>query len=126
MAKEFQYVVRGHWPFPADMLRYDGSRAASADDQAKIDRLSSEFAHNRDAFKEVDIELIGRSKPNTARWESFGWSVPSDVEHVLFKRLAQQRCDDERLFQSALAKLSDAERRVVMSKAQPHGGSDGY
>ena len=120
MTKEFQYTVNGHWPFPTDMLRYDQSRAASNEDAELINRLSGEFAPDREAFKNVEITLVGPSKPATERWESFGWSVPSDQDHAYFKKIAQQRQEQERLFQGALAKLTPAEREVVMIRTRQH------
>lgn len=33
---EVEYVLKGHWPFPEDMLRHDGSRPASEADRALV------------------------------------------------------------------------------------------
>ncbi|HTK34526.1 MAG TPA: hypothetical protein VL358_04460 [Caulobacteraceae bacterium] len=109
----FDYTVRGCWPFPLDMLRHDGSRAASAADQAMIDRLSAEHAPDRAAFEKVDINLSGPNKPNTARWESFGWSVPGDLEHQWIKREREKGRRASALLQSALGKLSPEEAEAV-------------
>lgn len=68
---EHRYVVRGHWPFPLDMLRHDGSRPASDADRTMVERLSGEYAPDRDAFVDVEIKLVGPSRPNSARWESW-------------------------------------------------------
>lgn len=101
------YVVRGHWPFPVDMLRYDGSRAASDADAAMIERLSAEHAPDRAAFKDVEISLLSdRQLPfNSAeRWESFGWEVPGDVFRILQKKQAaadSRRAAEERVRDAA-------------------------
>lgn len=113
MPKEFAYTVRGHWPFPKDMLRHDGSRAATPEDQAVIDRQSLEYAPDRDVFVDVEINLVGPNKPNTARWESFGWAVPADVEHVMAKRWQTEERERRALRDQALAKLSFREREAL-------------
>lgn len=107
--KEHRYTVKGHWPFPTDMLRHDGSRPASPEDQGAIDRLSTEHATDKAAFDDAEINLVGPYKPNTARWESFGWAVPSDTDHAFFKRIREE---DERradLAKVALTKLTHEE-----------------
>lgn len=113
MAREFAYTVRGHWPFPTDMLRHDGSRAATPEDQAVIDRQSLEYAPDRDVFVDVEINLVGPNKPNTARWESFGWAVPADQEHQYYKRAAEAERKRRTLVASAMAKLTDEEKEAL-------------
>lgn len=113
MPKEFAYTVRGCWPFPLDMLRHDQSRAATPEDQGKIDRYSAEHAPDRDAFEPVEIDLVGPCRPNAARWESFAWTVPGDVGHRMAgRRRAEER---ERLahLDRALAKLTPQEREAL-------------
>lgn len=109
MDKEFVYRVRGHWPFPLDMLRRDGSRAASPGDQERIERLSADKTEDQSYFEDVEIELVGGCKPNTARWESFGWTVPEDVEYACIKRAQEETRARSVLMASALAKLSSEE-----------------
>lgn len=116
MAKEFRYTVKGHWPFPLDMLRHDQSAAASTDDQAMIDRLSADHAPDRAAFKDVEINLVGSWKPNTARWESFGWAVPTDTDHAFYKAAAKREREERGLFEGALTKLTSEEREVVLAR----------
>ncbi len=116
MPREFTYTVRGHWPFPIDMLRHDGSHAATEADQAMIDRLSSDHAPDRAAFEDVEINLVGPFKQNTARWESFSWSVPSDDEAALYKAADRRRKEEQAIFDGALAKLSQEERDVITSR----------
>jgi hypothetical protein len=65
---ETSYVVSGRGPFPVDMLRRDGSRASTPEDQAKIDKLADGYASEL-----VEISLVGPRWPNTERWKSFGW-----------------------------------------------------
>lgn len=74
-----RYTVEGTWPFPLDMLRHDRACAVTAEDEAKINRLSGENAPDRQAIStKVSINLITErerkgSGPNAARWDSFGW-----------------------------------------------------
>lgn len=121
MAKQFAYTVHGYWPFPIDMLRHDGSRAATTEDQALIDRLSGEFAPDRAAFVAVDINLIGPNKPNTARWESFDWTIPADAEYAMLKRRREEERKRRALLNSAMSKLSPEEREVVESSMKRDG-----
>lgn len=118
---EQSYVVRGFWPFPLDMLRHDSSAAATAEDQCMIDRLSGDHAPDRAAFYPVDIKLTGPFRPNTARWESFGWAVPGDLEHQWIQDDRQRRRQDREILDRALSKLTPDELRVVRA----HFGSTG-
>lgn len=107
----YRYTVRGKWPFPYDMVRYDGSRPATEEDEEKIRRYSMEYAPDRDVFKDVEIELVGPRRPNVARWDSFGWSVPTE-DPFLRSRAVRERSDQE-IRKAALAKLTSEERRVL-------------
>lgn len=113
MAKEITYTVRGHWPFPLDMLRHDQSRAAADADQALIDKMSAEFTEDDSYFADVEINLTSFSKPNTARWESFGWAVPGDAEHAFHKVAREKERHRRALASSALAKLTPEEREAI-------------
>jgi hypothetical protein len=113
MAAETTYMVRGIWPFPADMLKKDGSRAATPADQAIIDSLMQEYAPDRSAFEPVEITLIGPNKPNTARWESFKWEVPGDEMHSLIKADRARQTAEKAMLAGALAKLDADERTLV-------------
>ena len=117
---EIRYVVKGRWPFPVDMLRRDGSRAATPEDQAIIDSLCEEFAPDRSGFEEVEVSLVGPNEPNTARWESFSWSVPGDVMHALAKADAVRLRAEETLLAKALAKLDPEERALVEGRMGRH------
>ena len=110
---EHTYTVVGHWPFPLDMLRHDGSRAASEADQALIDRLSGDHAPDKAAFLDVSITLTGPNKPNTARWESFTWSIPADLEWADTKRRMAEERQRDALRKSGAAKLTQAERDAL-------------
>lgn len=118
MSKTFNYTVRGSWPFPLDMLRRDQSSAATPADQDKIDRLSGERPRPRESFKDVEISLTGPNRPLTARWESFGWSVPTDVEHAFEKEMRERRAAEDRVFDNAMKKLTPLEREVVMGRIE--------
>lgn len=75
-SKEFTYAVRGSWPFPDDMLRYDGARGATPEDQAMIERLSGKKeAPDLAAFEPVTINMIGARRPTYRRWSSQLWTV---------------------------------------------------
>lgn len=110
------YKVRGHWPFPTDMLRHDGSRAATEGDAAMIARLSGDYAPDRAAFRDVEINLVGPRKPNTARWESFSWAVPTDEMHAMFKAMARKQREDDQAFRALLARLTPSERDLVLER----------
>jgi hypothetical protein len=73
---EYRYGVRGTWPFPVDMLRYDQCAGATEDDKAAIARLSSDNAEGiEDLRRPVQIQLVGSVKPTERRWRSFCWRV---------------------------------------------------
>lgn len=75
----YTYTVRGTWPFPTDMLRYDDAEAASSHDQSVIDRLSGENAPEDMSLEELrrstTVTLFGLHRPTERRWRSFGWRV---------------------------------------------------
>lgn len=102
------------------MLRRDGSRAATEEDRLKIERLSGDHAHDRDDFRKVEIALIGPNRPSTARWESFDWAVPGDVEHAFWKGERLRRAKEEALMRSALSKLDPEEKALVVSRMGDH------
>lgn len=113
MKKSITYAVRGHWPFPTDMLRHDGSWPATDADRDLIEKLSEDHTKDRSYFEDVEIALRGFTKPNTARWESFGWAVPSDEEHAFYKSLRIAERKRQTLISSALAKLTREEREAL-------------
>ncbi|RWB29624.1 MAG: hypothetical protein EOQ41_16060 [Mesorhizobium sp.] len=119
MAHELVYTVTGSWPFPLDMLRYDRSRAATPEDQSKIDAPSSDYAANREAIRdEVSITLVMQqmhkfAAPATARWESFGWKVPSDAQFYASKLQENRRKEQDAIVETALKKLTPAEREAI-------------
>lgn len=83
MAKMFyhRYTVKRagnmKFPFPIDMLRYDGSFPASELDSGKIHR-TMDFTRENDTL-DIEIELAANTHstwtPQDARWLSFGWEV---------------------------------------------------
>jgi hypothetical protein len=115
---EHRYTVRGHWPFPTDMLRHDGSEPAEEVSSSLIERLSAEHSTDRSDFVDVEIHLRGPCKPNTARWESFGWQVPTDLDHLRFKNWKTQQDARNAVFDGALAKLTADERAEVLSRIE--------
>lgn len=112
-----RYTVIGKWPFPYDMVRYDGSRPATEADEELIALYSGDHAPDRSVFKGVAIDLVGPRRPNVARWESFGWSVPSEnPRQVVFdesRRPPARPKTDNEIREAALKKLSPEERRVL-------------
>lgn len=110
---DYQFTVRGSWPFPLDMLRYDQCRAATPDDQTLIDRLSAENATDKEDFKPVDINLAGPVKPTIARWESFMWRVPGDYIWDYVKQGKIEAAKRETLIASARAKLTSEEIEAI-------------
>jgi len=77
--REVAYRVRGFWPFPVDMLRYDEARAATPADQELIDKLSVETPDKLTLTRTAhEINLICPRtvlNPSEARWRSFCWRV---------------------------------------------------
>ena len=66
-----------NFPFPLDMLRYDGSFPASELDSGKIHR-TMEFGRTEEKPNlEIELSAISHSTwtPQDARWLSFGWEV---------------------------------------------------
>jgi hypothetical protein len=116
--KKVAYTVRGSWPFPIDMLRHDQSVAATPEDRAMIESMSQAHAGAREDFKDRDIHLLGLNKPNTARWESFGWSVPGDQMHAYMKRERAAAARRDADYQKAMAKLTPAEQEAVKWRAR--------
>jgi hypothetical protein len=119
-----QFTVTGTWPFPVDMLRYDDARPATVSDADLIEVLTQENASDAvwsadGRFKRFEITLVGERlnfRPTTARWESFGWSVPSDRYFYETMAESRQERDRERLVSSALSKLTPQERAAVERK----------
>lgn len=78
---EHTFHVRGFWPFPHDMLRYDTCYPAHERDGLLLDRLDNE----RDLAGMVVVELASRSEraaPTHGRWKSRGWTVVQGSREV--------------------------------------------
>ncbi|AXQ68487.1 hypothetical protein HOT99_gp130 [Caulobacter phage CcrBL10] len=88
MAQAYQtYTVKGSWPFPTDMLRYDDAKPATVFASETINRLSGDYAPSRESIRdEVEIRLIRvkRGLPAIDRWESFGWKVVNGDEDTQY------------------------------------------
>ena len=71
--EERAFKVRGAWPFPFDMLRYDHCYPATSFDANIIENMQFETT----SMGVVQIELRTRSEfgPTPARWKSFTWEV---------------------------------------------------
>lgn len=77
-----KYSVVGRWPFPLDMLRYDGSYPASEEDARSIAEMSGPACPGPDSPRRRVIQLeihLGepgaRLWPCQPRWQSFGWEL---------------------------------------------------
>ncbi|NTF18160.1 hypothetical protein G6L37_07055 [Agrobacterium rubi] len=124
---DFHYTVRGSWPFPLDMLRRDGSKAATPEDEAIIERLTKDHAEDRDAIRNaVTVNLVipnanRHMRPLTARWQSWGWDVPDDEEHRAIMAERAKRDRMRKLYASAMAKLTQEEREAFdWFRPSPH------
>ncbi len=118
---ERTYVVKGRWPFPTPMLEKDFARPATEEDRIAIERMSRPHVDDKDDLSPKEITLISRERPNTARWESFRWSVPGDEEHAFLKSERARRGREEALLKSALDKLDADERALIMSMITKSG-----
>ena len=110
--KNFIYTVEGHWPFPVDMLRHDDSEAFSEGSQFLIDLYSDDHLNcsNREkVYITLIIKDCGNFRPNTARWESFGWKVPDDTDYYMWKNYKENEKIRKALKKSALSKLTEDE-----------------
>lgn len=113
---DFHYTVVGSYPFLLDMLRYDGAKALTPQDQRVIDRLSKNHAPDWDSMVEkVEIALVikdaGRREPKVERWRSFGWTVKDMPTIHTDEKDRLERL--EKLRDSALSKLTDEERQAL-------------
>lgn len=99
--KTITYTVTGRWPFPLDMLRYDGAVAASPSDQAKIELLSTEhMTDEAHAAGIVTIDLVTERGEyhlmlSADRWTSFGWG--SSKSHAAQAKAAEEAVTVEEL-----------------------------
>lgn len=70
---ETRFTVRGSWPFPYDMLRYDLCYPAEENDSHTLLRLCN---HRTEAGNvEVNLASVSNASPTRARWERFMWRV---------------------------------------------------
>ena len=120
---DLNFAVVGRWPFPADMLRRDGARAASPDDARAIRLLSGEHAPDCGfgLRRDVTVNLVMETEPSrfpcgdrnplplAARWESFGWRVQGVAELDLFRASREAGARRAALRASAIAKLTPEE-----------------
>jgi len=73
------FTVEGTYPFPVDMLRYDGCYPASTHDAVQLGDSCRGPSRTSDPKRKRQVTLSTTlfNKPTTARWESFGWRVIS-------------------------------------------------
>lgn len=76
------FEVTSKYPFPLDMLRYDGCHPAGSDDAATIGYSFDPQERVRDRAP-YRVKLIAYHErrfwePTAARWSSFMWSVVRD------------------------------------------------
>ena len=67
-AKLTEFTVRGHGPFPVDMLRYDSCHPVYPADATALIQTES---------RTVTLSTYAAHAPTRGRWESFGWTVLS-------------------------------------------------
>lgn len=117
-----EYTVEGKWPFPLDMMRYDCSVGATAEDLETIVRLSSEHPDKSDLDGKFRVKLVmttGRFRPGWSRWKSFGWKVIDCSDKTwldsvsYYERAAAEEKRKTELRESALAKLSPDEIQAL-------------
>jgi len=76
--KRYEFMVHGKYPFPTDMLRYDGCFPLHPGD---VDRLQRAIIGPREdaPFRDreiFNIVLVSYLRvPTGDRWRSFGWFV---------------------------------------------------
>ena len=68
----YRYIVRGTYPFPVDMLRYD---QAFPTDSAEAMTPSPSGMYDSKGRR---VELAGLKPPTALRWASCGWAVDED------------------------------------------------
>lgn len=98
----FQFKVHGYWPFPTDMLRYDGCGPATVADAELIEKLSRPFKERPSASHGQPYEVTLRTtnaprrfEPTYLRWRSFSWRAeqPVKVELVSHHQKHKGECD---------------------------------
>jgi hypothetical protein len=72
------FVVRGTYPFPIDMLRYDACQPLHETDSNTI---ANSINHHYRGAEGYEVSLVRTDEPRRlweptyGRWESFGWKV---------------------------------------------------
>jgi hypothetical protein len=70
-----RFNVAGKWPFPLDMLRYDGCWPAESEDVDKLDRLLNDTEIRVTRRFYLTLATAKHGSPTVERWQSFGWDV---------------------------------------------------
>lgn len=78
-----RFSVSGKYPFPVDMLRYDGAHPASERDSSKVtSAIKADTREDVSLSYMIELVVVNAHKywrPTTGRWYSFGWS-PGQTE----------------------------------------------
>jgi hypothetical protein len=81
----YEYVVTGRSRFPKEALALDMAKAATPEDQEKIDRLSAvskDFVSDSIESINLIIPCAGRMiRPSVKMWGLYGWNVPGEFEY---------------------------------------------
>jgi hypothetical protein len=79
MARKFRFTVEGRYPFPVDMLRYDGAYPYGPSDVENMTSAIKGVTRGTDTLRPtVQIRLVSDRTPTIDRWTSFGWFVLGD------------------------------------------------
>jgi Transketolase, N-terminal subunit len=79
-----RFIVKGVYPFPLDMLRYDSCWPAGPDDVSNIDRALNQYDGTERIVPPGGFEVrlcraqefaYPNSAPTIGRWRSFGWVI---------------------------------------------------
>jgi hypothetical protein len=75
--KRHEYTVTGRYPFPTDMLRYDGAHPANPQ---SVDQMQAGIVgpSTGKPFRDrpiLHIRLASIRPPTEQRWNSFGWYI---------------------------------------------------
>jgi hypothetical protein len=67
------FMVRGSWPFPFDMLRYDSCHPYTENDSGILETLSRDTTDA--GVVELTLATSDTTAPTHRRWNANGWVV---------------------------------------------------
>lgn len=70
-----RFQVKGRYPFPLDMLRYDCCWPAETEDVGKLDDLIDGVDLDPSRTRYITLGTAKPRAPTVERWQSFGWDV---------------------------------------------------